>query len=354
MCCLSPVSGALHENERRAVRLTKRTHDRYAISAFTLTDALGAGRAATAGRVAGAAQRAGAGDLHGPCRCPPGVGEVPASTPPACPSRWPNSIAATTALPGGAASKTGSSGGGVARARLGRRPGSPCSWEPAPRVCCRPSSLIAGAHRVQLAGPTFTTARRKHLLGRGFRACTHCSCKARAGSSRRPCRPAPRCSAPRPDDRAGLVDAAVVGGVDSPVPVHAVRLQLSGAVVRRNLPALGRRPTQGLVDCEAAHSHWSSARRSTARLRCWASAKPTMATTEHAPPKARARSRRCAAHSPLQACRRPTSTTSTCTHRTPPTTLAEDAAVNSVFGPAARLAVRTKGATGIRWGSRRC
>jgi len=190
-------------------------------------------------------------------------------------------------------------------------------------------------------GPTQTPTRSR------ISRCTHCSCKAPSwvvstacSSSAKVFGTAARMIA------AGLVDAAVVGGVDS--------LCLSTLYGFNSLELLSDeicRPwdaaRKGLSIGEAAA--FALVERASEAPQGWLlgigeTNDGYHMSTPH--PEGAARSRRCAAHSPMQACRRPTSTTSTCTAPPRPPTTWPKMRRSTAFSAAARLAVRPKGATG--------
>ena len=189
-----------------------------AISAYTLTTALGAGARADAGRAAGRSAAASqpvrfldvdAADLDR-------RGRRRSTTMRAAGRASPTSTAATTGWPGSALQQDGF----VERCRgaraLGRAAGRRCSSAPARRGCCRPNSPTAGAGRTARCRPTSTTrptqntysvaafvAARARPARAGWVVSTACSSSAKVFGN------AARMIA------AGLVDAAVVGGVDS-------------------------------------------------------------------------------------------------------------------------------------------
>jgi hypothetical protein len=252
-----------------------------AVSDITVVSALGHGRARHAGRAAGRPQRAAPGRLRdrrarrlagrGRRHRRPGPGR----------RTW-RSLRLPQQPPG----RTGPAGRRLCRQRAARArsasapAASACSWAPAPRASCRPSWPTAGATRSPVrCPPTCTTPDAQHLFGGALRApalglqgpaavvSTACSSSAKVfGQAARLI-------------ELGLIDAAVVGGVDS-----LCLTTLYGFARRWNWcrPRSAGPGTRSARACRSARPRplrcWSA----TPRRRwpgCWAAAKAATATT---------------------------------------------------------------------------
>jgi hypothetical protein len=249
-----------------------------AISAYTLTTALGTGREATLDALRPSAPASSPGHFLD-VELPTWIGEVAALANARCRPISPTSTAATTGWPGSASSRTASPTRCWRRASAGARTASRCCSAPHRRAArdrarlppARAGRRPARGRALPRSQNTYSVGafvtRAFDLRGPSWVVSTACSSSAKVYAS------AARLIA------AGLVDAAIVGGVDSLCLTTLVRLQLARAAVVRDLPAVGRAAARP-VDRRGGRVRAARARRERRRTAgCSASARATTAIT---------------------------------------------------------------------------